>query len=76
VVCAALTSQKDAKFWELADTYPMVTRMEGAEPRYHVEMIHSILLPEGPVAPARLPEETLLVVLGRLCSRRQAAGLR
>jgi hypothetical protein len=62
VVCAAVANQESVKFWELADTYPMVTRVEGAEPRYHVEMFHSILPPEPPVAPARLAEETLLAV--------------
>ena len=62
VVCAAVAGQKSMKFWELADTYPMVTRAEGAEPRYHVEMFHSVLPPEPPVTPARLAEETLLAV--------------
>jgi hypothetical protein len=62
VVCAAVACQKSMKFWELADTYPMVIRAEGAEPRYHVEMFHSILPPEPPVTPARLAEETLLAV--------------
>src|ERR1035438_8131644 len=65
VVCAAVTSQESVKFWELADTYPMVTRMEGSEPRYHVEMFHSILPPEPPVALARLAEETLLAIRGQ-----------
>jgi len=62
VVCAAVASQASVKFWELADIYPMVTRMEGPEPRYHVEMFHSILPPEAPAAPAGLAEETLLAV--------------
>ena len=65
VICAAGASQESMKFWELADTYPMVTRAEGAEPRYHVEMFHSILPPEPPVAPARLAEETLLAIRGQ-----------
>jgi hypothetical protein len=65
VVCAAVASQEKVKFWELADTYPMVTRVEGTEPRYHVEMFHSILPPEPPVAPARLAEETLLAIRGQ-----------
>ena len=65
VVCATVASQESVKFWELADTYPMVTRMEGAEPRYHVEMFHSILPPEAPVAPVRLAEDTLLALRGR-----------
>ncbi|MGC9293325.1 MAG: DUF7309 domain-containing protein [Acidobacteriaceae bacterium] len=62
VVCAAVASQENAEFWERADTYPMVTRMEGAEPQYHVEMFHSVLPPGPPVAPVRLAEETLLAV--------------
>ena len=62
VVCAAVTHQEGTKFWELADTYPMVTRAEGAEPLYHVETFHAALPPESPVAPVRLPEETLLAV--------------
>ena len=65
VICTAVASQESVKFWELADTYPMVTRMEGAEPRYHVEMFHSILPAEPPVAPVRLAEETLSALRGR-----------
>jgi len=65
VVCAAVASQESVQFWALTDTYPMVTRREGAEPRYHVEMIHSILPPESPVAPVRLAEETLLAMRGQ-----------
>ncbi len=62
VVCTAVTSQESVKFWELADAYPMVTRMEGPEPRYHVEMFHSTLPPEALVAPVQLAEETLLAI--------------
>ena len=65
VVCAAVTSQESIKFWELADTYPLVARSEGVEPRYHVEVFHSILPPEPPVTPARLAEETLLAIRAR-----------
>src|ERR1039457_2316850 len=64
VVCAAITSQESMKFWELADTYPLVTRMEGSEPRYHVEMFHSILPPPPPVALARLAEGSPLAHTG------------
>jgi hypothetical protein len=60
VVCAAVASQESMKFWELADTYPMVIRAEGEEPRYHVEMFHSILPPEAAVVQAWLAEDTLL----------------
>jgi hypothetical protein len=65
VVCTAVASQESVKFWERADIYPIVTRMEGAEPRYCVEMFQSILPPEPPVAPARLAEETLSALRGR-----------
>jgi hypothetical protein len=62
VVCTAVASQHNMKFWESADTYPMAIREEGVEPRYHVEMFHSILPPEPPVTPARLAEEARLAV--------------
>jgi len=65
VVCAAVASREGVKFWASADTYPMVTRVEGTEPRYHMEMFHSVLPPEPPVAPARLAEETLLAIRGQ-----------
>jgi hypothetical protein len=62
VICATVASQESLKFWERIDTYPMAARIEGPEPRYHVEMFHSILPSEPPVAPVRLAEETLLSV--------------
>ena len=65
VICAAVAGQESMKFWERADTYPMATRTEGTELRYHVEMFQSILPPEPPVAPARLAEETLLALHGQ-----------
>jgi hypothetical protein len=65
VVCTAVASHENVKFWDSADTLPMVTRAEGSDPEYRVEMFHSILPPELPVAPARLPEETLLAIRGR-----------
>jgi len=64
VVCAAVASQESVKFWEVADTYPIVTRMEGAESRYQVDLIQSILPAEPPVAPVRLAEETLCSLRG------------
>jgi hypothetical protein len=65
VVSAAVASQKSAKFWERGDTYPMVTRMEGDEPRYQVELIQSILPAEPPIPPVRLEEETLRSLRGQ-----------
>jgi hypothetical protein len=65
VVCTAVASHESVRFWERADIYPMVTRMDGAEPRYGVQMFQSILPPEPPVAPPRLAEETLLAIRGQ-----------
>lgn len=65
LVCAAVASQKKVKFWDQADTYPMVSRIEGSEPGYKVEMVKSILPPEPPVTPVRLPEETLRALRNR-----------
>jgi hypothetical protein len=65
VICAAVASQESMKFWERAGIYPMATRVEGPEPRYHIEMFQAILPPEPPVAPARLAEETLSTVRGQ-----------
>lgn len=59
VVSAAVSSQKSAKFWDLAGTYPMVSRMEGAEPRYQVDLVKAVLPAEPPTMPVRLEEETL-----------------
>ncbi len=64
-VCAAGASQKSMKFWERADHYPMIARMEKPEPGYRVEMFKSVLPPEPPVAPVRLPEETLRSLRGQ-----------
>jgi hypothetical protein len=65
VVCSVVAKQDNVKFWNRADFYPIVTRLEGDEPRFRVETIQSILPPEPPLAPARLDEETLLALRGR-----------
>jgi hypothetical protein len=64
-VCAIMASYKNAKFWELADHYPMVTRMEGTESKFRVDLLQSILPPAPPVAPVRLAEETLRSLRGQ-----------
>jgi hypothetical protein len=58
-VCSAVAGQKNVKFWSRADTYPMVSRVDGAEPRYQVEQVKSILPAEPPMPPVRLDEEAL-----------------
>jgi hypothetical protein len=65
VVCSAVASQKKVKFWDQADTYPMVSREEGAEPRYHVDLVQASLPAEPPIPPARLEEEALRQLRGQ-----------
>jgi hypothetical protein len=59
VVCAAVASQESSEFWKVADTYPLVSRMEGAEPRYQVDLVKVALPAEPPAVPVRMEEETL-----------------
>src|ERR1035437_3812079 len=59
VVCAAVASQEKVKFWEQEDTYPMVSRVEGAEPRYQVDLVKTVLPTEPPIPTVRLEEEIL-----------------
>jgi len=65
VVCSAVASQKKVKFWDQAGTYPMVTREEGAEPRYHIELVKTSLPAEPPIPPVRLEEEALQQLRGQ-----------
>jgi hypothetical protein len=59
LVCSEVSTQADPKYWDRADTYPMVSRVDGEEggPRYHVELVEATLPSEPPLAPARLGEE-------------------
>jgi len=63
VVCSAVASQKKVKFWDRGGTYPIISRMvsheEGAEPRYHVDLVKTIFPPEPPIPPIQLEEEAL-----------------
>jgi len=69
VVCSAVASQKKVKFWDQAGTYPMVSRMvpneEGAEPRYHIDLVQASLPAEPPIPPVRLEEEALRHLRGQ-----------
>jgi hypothetical protein len=74
-VCGAVLSQKSLKLWEDEDTFPLVTRVEGDEPRYQVGMLKSILPPEPPAALARVSEEALAAVRGKDYALRGAMEL-
>jgi len=63
VVCAVVAGHKRATFWDQANTYPMVSQVEGAEPRYRIDRVETILPAEPPVCPVRLEEEALRQVL-------------
>jgi hypothetical protein len=65
VVCARIVGQESFKFWAEADSYPMVTRREGTEPRFDVEIFRPVLAPEPPVAPVKLAEEIVLQLRGQ-----------
>ena len=58
-VCTAIASQDNVKFWNEADTYPMVSWVEDNEPRYQINLVKSTLPPEPPIPPVCLDEETL-----------------
>src|ERR1035437_4451553 len=62
VLCSAVASQESVRFWDLADTYPIISREEGDEPRYQVDLVKTILPAAPPIAPVRLENETLRTV--------------
>jgi hypothetical protein len=65
VVAAALNAKKDVKFWDKADTYPMVTHADGAEPRYKIDLVESRLPPAPPAPSASLEEKSLEILRGQ-----------
>ena len=65
VICAAIANQKDVNFWDRADTYPIVTRADGTEPRYNIDLIKPVLPAQPPIAPVNLPEELLHPLRGK-----------
>jgi hypothetical protein len=52
-------------FWDRADTYPIVARADGTEPRYNIDLIKPVLPAQPPVAPLNLPEVLLRPLRGR-----------
>lgn len=61
VVCSATSTHADVKYWDQADTYPVVSRLDGAtsEPRYRIELIKTMLPSEPPLPKVHLGEEQL-----------------
>jgi hypothetical protein len=60
-VCSATSTLADVKYWDQADTYPVVSRLEGltSEPRYRIELIKTMLPSEPPLPKVQLGEERL-----------------
>jgi hypothetical protein len=74
VICAA-ANQKNVHFWGRADTYPIVTRADVAEPRYNVDLIKPTLPAQPFVTQLNLPEELLCPLRGRNYAGRGAMEL-
>lgn len=64
VICTAIAGQEE-NFWNGEGVYPMVTREDGAEPRYNVDLVKPVLPAEIPAEPVKLPDE----LMGRLRGR-------
>ena len=52
-------------FWDLDDTYPMVSRVEGDEKQYKLDLVKVNLPAEPPVAPVRIDDEALRQLLSQ-----------
>jgi hypothetical protein len=65
VVSAAVAGGESAKFWERANVYPLVSRVEGAEPHYKVDLVEALLPAEPPLPLVQLNEEILRPLRGR-----------
>lgn len=64
VVASAAASQKKVRFWDKADTYPIVTRVEGTEPRDKIDLLEIRLPPAPTIPPASLDEKSLEALRG------------
>jgi hypothetical protein len=66
-LCSVASAQADLKYWDRADTSPMVSRVdgEGVEPRYDIELVEAVLPSEPPLSPERLGDEQLRQLYNR-----------
>ena len=65
VVASAAASQKKVRFWNKADTYPIVTCVEGTEPHDKIDLFEFRLPPAPTIPPASLDEKSLEALRGR-----------
>ena len=61
VICSAVSTRPGLEYWNLVDTYPMVSQVDGkeGEPKYRVELVKVTLPSEPPLSPVQLGEEQL-----------------
>ena len=75
VICTAIASKAEENFWDSEGVYPLVTRAEGAEPRYNVDLVKPVLPLERRAEPVKIPEELLGQLRGRDYALRGAMEL-
>jgi hypothetical protein len=75
VICTAVGNRAEVIFWDNPGVYPLVTQMQGPEPRYQVDRIKPVLGPQPPAAPVTLPGELLRGLHGRDYAMRGAMEL-
>ena len=63
-VASAVASQKKVRFWDKADTYPIVTRVEGTEARDKIDLLEFRLPPAPAIPPLSLDEKSLEALRG------------
>ena len=64
VVASAAARQKEVRFWDKVDTYPIVTRVEGTEPRDQIDVLEFRLPPAPSIPPASLDQKSLEALRG------------
>jgi len=59
VAYMASAGKDGARFWDQPDTFPLVSRVEGTEDRYQVDLVQALLPAEPPIQPFQLNDEAL-----------------
>ncbi len=58
-VCSEIQREERKRFWERADTYPLVSKVEGEESNCRIELVKAIRPEKAEAPPVRLNEERL-----------------
>jgi hypothetical protein len=62
VVSTAVVEHETADFWDGADRYPMVSRVEGQQRRYQIDVVEAKVPDEPPVVPVQFATDMLAQV--------------